>query len=300
VNIFRFGADNFVERVRERESVLLLPLVLPAASAERKQQIADIEAANASKGLRLRFIPWLEKGYQEVRSADRNRFIARYLVIYLAAKLLFLWCNLQVGSKVFRVSMTLRLGIVLPLTLLAVYLILGPYPAWVKGLAAFAPLTAETALVMLLGRLSGSAVADRYVFAAGIGIFAQTLLMPAPFRYSLRGLIVNLAVFCSMGLVVWPGHFGPRISGDYLVFVVGFSLPALYERHSLERSERRNFLLNELNRMRVEDVLTMNAQLSRLSNLDPSPGYSIGGISMQRWSGCAKSHSARGAGLACL
>jgi len=125
---------------------------------------------------------------------------------------------------------------------------------------------------MLLGRLSGSAAADRYVFAAGIGIFAQTLLMPAPFRYSLRGLIVNLALFCSMGLVVWPGHFGPRVSSDYLVFVVGFSLPALYERHSQERSQRRDFLLNELNRMRVEDILTMNAQLSRLSNLDPLTG----------------------------
>ena len=249
-----------------------LPLVLPAASAERKQQVADVEAALASRGLRLRFIPWLEKGYEEVRSPVRNRSIARYLVIYLAAKLLFLWCNLQVGSTVFRVSMTLRLGIVLPLTALAVYLLLGPYPAWVKGLAAFAPLTAETALVMLLGRLSGSAVTDRYVFAAGVGIFAQTLLMPAPFQYSLRGLVVNLALFCSMGLVVWPGHLGPRISADYLVFVVGFSLPALYERHSRERSERRNFLLNELNLTRVEDILTMNAQLSRLSNLDPLTG----------------------------
>jgi diguanylate cyclase (GGDEF)-like protein len=272
MNIFRFAADSFHERVRTRESVLPLPLALPATPAERKQQVADIEAALASGGLRLRFIPWLEKGYEELRSAARNRSIAGYLVIYLAAKLLFLWCNLQVGSTVFRVSMTLRLGIVLPLTALAVSLLLGPYPAWVKGLAAFAPLTAETVLVMLLGRLSGSVVVDRYVFAAGIGIFAQTLLMPAPFRYSLRGLAVNLAFFCSMGLVVWPAHFGPRISSDYLVFVVGFSLPALYERHSRERSERRNFLLNELNRMRVEDILTMNAQLSRLSNLDPLTG----------------------------
>ena len=249
-----------------------LPSALPATSAERTQQIADIDAALASKSLRLRFIPWLEKSYEEHRSVARNRSIARYLVIYLAAKLLFLWCNLQVGSTVFRVSITLRLGIVLPLTVLAVYLLLGPFPAWVKGLAAFAPLTAETALVMLLGRLSGSAVADRYVFAAGVGIFAQTLLMPAPFRHSLRGLLVNLVLFCSMGLVVWPGHFGPRISSDYLVFVVGFSLPALYERHSRERSRRRDFLLNELNRMHVEDILTINAQLSRLSNLDPLTG----------------------------
>jgi diguanylate cyclase (GGDEF)-like protein len=96
--------------------------------------------------------------------------------------------------------------------------------------------------------------------------------MPVPFRYSLRGLAVNLALFCTMGLLVWPGHFGPRISGDYLVFVVGFSLPALYERHSRERSQRRDFLLNELNRIHVEDILTMNARLDRLSNLDALTG----------------------------
>ena len=272
LNIFRLDADNTQQRGRTKELVLPSSLALPTTSNERKRQVADIEAALASRGPRLSFVPWLEKSYEEVQSAARNRSIASYLVIYLAAKLLFLWCNLQVGSTVFRVSMTLRLGIVLPLTALAVYLLLGPYPAWVKGLAAFAPLTAETALVMLLGRLSGSAVADRYVFAAGVGIFAQTLLMPAPFRYSIRGLFVNLALFCWMGWMVWSGHFGPRISGDYLVFVVGFSLPALYERHSRERSRRRDFLLNELNRMRVEDILTMNAQLSRLSNLDPLTG----------------------------
>ena len=95
------------------------PLALPATSTERKHQIADIEAALATGGLRLRFTPWLEKGYEELRSPARNRSIAHYLVIYLAAKLLFLWCNLKVGSTVFRVSMTLRLGIVLPLTLIA-------------------------------------------------------------------------------------------------------------------------------------------------------------------------------------
>jgi diguanylate cyclase (GGDEF)-like protein len=247
-----------------------LPLALPLT--DRGQEIGEIETALASRAYVLRFVPWLEAKYEQSRAVARDRSIARYLVVYLAAKLLFLWCNLQVGSTVFRISMTLRLGIVLPLTLLAVFLILRPFPAWVKGLAAFAPLTAETALVMLLGRLSGSAVSDRYVFAAGVGIFAQTLLMPVPFRYSLRGLAVNLALFCSMCLVAWPGHLGRPISGDYLVFVVGFSLPALYERHSRERSQRRDFLFNELNRLHVQDILNMNARLDRLSNLDSLTG----------------------------
>ncbi|MGA3371675.1 MAG: diguanylate cyclase [Terracidiphilus sp.] len=242
------------------------------ATATPGQPLAEVEEALARKGFRLKFSPRLEAAYETALGAGRNRAIAIYLVIYLAVKLLFLLANLQVGTQVFRVSMTLRLGIVLPLTLLAVFLLLRPMPSWVHGVAAFAPLTAETALVMLLGRLSGSAVATRYVMAAGIGIFAQTLLMRAPFRHCVRGLAVALAVFCVLSEVRWPGHFGPPVSGDYLVFVIGFSLPALYERHSREWADRREFLLNETNRLRMEEILRMNKHLERLSSLDALTG----------------------------
>ena len=235
-------------------------------------ELTEIESALSHRGYWLRFTPRLEAEYEAARGAERNRAIAAYLVIYLVVKLLFLLANLEVGSQVFKVSMMLRLGIVLPLTVIAVILLLRPLPSWVHGVAAFAPLIAETALVMLLGRLSGSAVATRYVMAAGIGIFAQTLLMRAPFRHCVHGLVVALAVFCALSEIRWPGHFGPPISGDYLIFVIGFSLPALYERHSRERADRREFLLNETNRRRMEDTLAMNSHLERLSSLDALTG----------------------------
>jgi len=236
------------------------------------QPLTEIEKALARKGFGLRFVPSLEAEYQAARGKQRNRAVAQYLVVYLAAKLLFLLANLQIGWQVFRVSMMLRLGIVLPLTVIAVILLLRPMAAWVHGLAAFTPLIAETALVMLLGRLSGSAIATRYVMAAGIGIFAQTLLMRAPFRQCLYGLAAALAVFSALAVVHWPGHFGPPISGDYLVFVAGFSMPALYERHSRERADRRDFLLSETARLRMEDILRMNSHLERLSSIDALTG----------------------------
>jgi len=232
----------------------------------------EIETALAAKSFRLRFPPVLEVAFQVARSADRNRSIAKYLVVYLAAKMLFLLANLEIGSKVFRVSMTLRLGIVLPLTLIAIFLLLRHMPTWVYGVAAFAPLIAETALVVLLGRLSGSSVSARYVMAAGVGIFAQTLLMRAPFHHCVRGLALALAVFCALSAVSWPGHFGPPVSSDYLIFVIAFSLPALYERHSRERADRRDFLLSEMNRLRMEDIQRMNSHLERLSSMDALTG----------------------------
>jgi diguanylate cyclase (GGDEF)-like protein len=240
--------------------------------ALRSQALIEIDAALAGRGYSLRFIPKLEATYEAACGPARNRAIGRYLIVYLAAKLLFLFANLRVGSQVFRVSMELRLGVVLPLTLLAVYLLNRPLPSWVHGVAAFTPLMAETALVMLLGRLSGSAAMERYVIAAGVGIFAQTLLMQVPFRYCVRGLVVALSVFCALCVVRWPGHFGPPVSLDEIIFVVVFAMPALYERYSRERSTRREFLLSESNRLHTEDILRMNAHLERLSSLDGLTG----------------------------
>jgi diguanylate cyclase (GGDEF)-like protein len=234
--------------------------------------LAETEEALSYPGLGLAFIPRLEAAYQAARGVARNRAIAKYLVVYMAAKLLFLYANLRVGSQVFRISMELRLGIVLPLTLVALYLLLRPMPRWVHGVAAFAPLIAETALVILLGRLSRSALTDKYVIAAGVGIFAQTLLMRAPFRQCVCGLVVALSVFCGLCRARWPGHFGPPIAVDQIIFVVVFSLPALFERYNRERAGRRDFLLSETNRLRTEDMMRMNAHLERLSSMDGLTG----------------------------
>jgi len=243
---------------------------LPSAGSDKA--LAEVEQALNGRWYELTFIPRLEAAYQAARGPIRNRNVARYLVVYLAAKLLFLYANLRVGSMVFRISMELRLGIVLPLTIVAVVLLHRPMPSWVHGTAAFAPVIAETALVMLLGRLSGSAVTDRYVIAAGVGIFAQTLLMQVQFRYCVRGFAVALGIFIVLCRLQWPGHFGPPVSIDEIIFVVVFSLPALFERYNRERSGRREFLLSELNRMRTEDILRMNAHLERLSSLDGLTG----------------------------
>jgi diguanylate cyclase (GGDEF)-like protein len=243
-----------------------------ASADSRAIELAAIERELGHTGYELRFAPRLEAAYQAARGPDRTRAITRYLLIYLAAKILFLFCNLRIGTHVFGVAIFLRLAIVLPLTLLSIYLLRRPLPAWVHGIAAFSPLVAETALVLLLGRLSGGVFTDRYVFAAAIGVFAQTLLMRAPFRHTVVGLAATLCVFCTIGLIPWHGHFGAAVPIEQLIFVVGLSLPALYERHARERAGRRDFLQSETNRLRLEDILRMNAHLERLSSIDGLTG----------------------------
>jgi diguanylate cyclase (GGDEF)-like protein len=141
-----------------------------------------------------------------------------------------------------------------------------------SGTAAFTPLLAETSLVMVMGRMAPPAVTVHLVFAAIIGIFAQTLLMPVPFRQAAAGLAAALTTFVVLGEVHWAGRFGPSVDRDTLVFVVGFSLPALYERYKRESSHRREFLLKEANRLRIEETLRANAHLQRLSSMDGLTG----------------------------
>jgi len=243
-----------------------LPLIAP------NEELTEVENALSRKGFGLRFTPRLESAYEAARGPARNRAIGIFLLVYLAAKLLFLVANYQNGSKVFLVSLGLRLGIVLPLTAIGVLLLRRPLPSRLHAVAAYAPLIAETALVILLGRLSGAILSERYVLAAAVGIFAQTLLMRAPFRYCAAGLAVSLTVFCVLARVPWPGHFGPPFSLDGIVFAIGFSVPALYERHSRERADRRNYLLGETNRLRMEDILRINEHLQRLSTMDALTG----------------------------
>jgi diguanylate cyclase (GGDEF)-like protein len=240
-------------------------------SEARAQELIEVEEALAHKGLRLRFVPRLEAAYEAVRGPARNRAIRIYLLLYMAAKLVLTLANLQASSRVFLISLLLRLGVVLPLTLLAVYLLRRPLPQWAHAVASFTPLVLETSLVLALGRLAPPNFGERYFFIADVGIFTQTLLMPAPFRYSACGLAAALASFGTLSLVRWPGVFGPPFSLQ-LLFVVMLTLPALFERYNRERAGRRNFLLHELNRLRIEHILRMNAHLERLSSLDGLTG----------------------------
>jgi diguanylate cyclase (GGDEF)-like protein len=243
-----------------------------AASAVRSPTLLEVESALDRKASQLRFSPDLEAAYEAAHGTERNRAVSAYLLVYLAAKLIFLLCSISINAHVFYFVLSLRLGIVLPLTLLSVLLLRRKMPSWVYGVAAFTPLIAETALVLLLARFAGHALIDRFIFAAAFGIFAQTLLMPVPFRQAATGLAVALTSFVVLCEWRWPGHFGPPVSFDYLVFTVGFSIPALYERFNRERSHRREYLLREANRLRIEETLRANAHLQRLSSMDGLTG----------------------------
>ncbi len=235
------------------------------------QEATEVEEALARKGLQLRFKPRLEAAYEAARGPARNRAIGNYLLLYMAAKLILTLANLQASSRIFVISLILRVGVVLPLALLAVYLLRRPLPQWAHAVAYFTPLVLETCLVLVIGRLAPPGFAERYFFVADVGIFTQTLLMPAPFRYSACGLAAALTSFTILATVRWPGVFGPPFSLQ-LLFVAMLTLPALFERYNRERMGRRNFLLNELNRLRIEHITRMNAHLERLSSLDGLTG----------------------------
>jgi diguanylate cyclase (GGDEF)-like protein len=234
--------------------------------------LAEIEQTLERKKSELRFPPHLEAAYEAAHGAERNRAVATYLLVYMAAKLIFLLCDIAYGSRVLYTALWLRLGIVVPLTAVSFFVLRRCLPAWVHGVAAFTPLVAETALVLVMARLAPPAVTERLLFAATIGIFAQTLMMPVPFRQAAFGLSVALTSFVVLSELPLGGRFGPPIGLDSLVFLIGFSIPALYERYKRESSHRREYLLREANRLRMEDTMRANAHLQRLSSMDGLTG----------------------------
>jgi diguanylate cyclase (GGDEF)-like protein len=243
-----------------------------AADAVRSPTLVDIEQVLARRRGDLRFPPGLEAAYEAAHGAERNRAVATYLLVYMAAKLIFLLCDLTYGSHILYFALWLRLGIVVPLTLLSFFLLRRSLPAWVHGVAAFTPLLAETALVMFMARSAPPLASDHLVFAAMIGIFAQTLLMPVPFRQATAGLAAALTCFISLCEVPLPSRFSPPLGHDTLIFVVGFSIPALYERYKRESSHRREYLLRAANRLRIDETMRANEHLQRLSSLDGLTG----------------------------
>ena len=72
------------------------------------EQLTEIEKTLSRKGLGLSFPPRLEAAYEEARGPARNRAIGTFLLVYLAAKLLFLLANLQIGSKVWPQSVSIK------------------------------------------------------------------------------------------------------------------------------------------------------------------------------------------------
>ena len=223
-------------------------------------------------GYRLSFVTKLEDAYEAERGPARDRSICKYLLLSLAVNLFCLLSDAQTGRHVCTLAFLLRVGLFFPITSGAIFCLCKMRSPKVKGLAAILPLIVDTAIVVLLSRLVSQPFTDRYLLGAMVGIFAQTLIAPVPFWPAVLGVIASACVFCVLSLTPWASQWHTPVSPDLPIFVCVLGFSTLYERYRRERAERKDFLLSEANRLRVEEMKRVNDHLERLSSLDSLTG----------------------------
>lgn len=237
-----------------------------------KSSQAEIEETLARKGYRLAFSPNLEAAFRDQRRPLHTRSIQHFLMVAGAFDLVGALCDLQARIPTLRLALGFRLGIYLPLLILCGFLLGRTVCPWLRGLIAVMPMIAGTVLVGTLARVTGGAMLSKMLLLPGLTIFAQTLIAPVPFRYALRGLLVSLAVFASFCVLSGHGSLAWQVDPAILIFISGISLAALYERGRREAADRKDFLLGELNALRLANIVAMNAHLERLSSMDGLTG----------------------------
>lgn len=254
--------------------------VLPAGGGGRgfggdvvqDDMLKDLEEELAETRRNLRFRPTLEDLFQKSTVEVRYRGAQRYLCCCLIANFVCLLCDHQAGARAFHLGLIFRLALFTPLVLGCVLVLRRPFHSRLQCLCAIGPLLVNTAFVTLLARATPQPFTDRYLLGAAVGIMAQTLLMPVPFLFSTAALACATGLLAALSLMPLQRGFFPPVTPDLSYFVGGVGVSFLYQRYKVEQGIRKDYLLSESNRLHMQQVLSANAHLERLSSLDSLTG----------------------------
>ena len=245
--------------------MVLKQTALPAESGE------VIEAALGQPWFRTRFSLRLELQFEQETSEVRCSQLRFALLLLAGMHVILVLTDMDVGRDQLMRGMATRVGIVVPLCLMAAWLSRTRMPIWVQGCAGIVPAVVSTVVDTWLAAQMPLQSADRSFMGLGMGLFFNNLIMPLRVRHAAVATLASLAIYSG----TLSGAFGPAPIGQgaEIAVVMGiFVLISCGVRWKNEISFRSTFLFGLRDRLHLQQLAWANRQLTELSYTDPLTG----------------------------
>jgi diguanylate cyclase (GGDEF)-like protein len=216
----------------------------------------------------LHLSPELEDAFEQSRRSLRLAHYRSSMILAIFLFNAFLLTDYACLPRIFRLCLTVRLGIVTPLALLFLFVAPRLGPRLRDALFAISPLPA------CIGVLYLSRGSTEWVAAGQVGLIIMTMYASHAMRPGFRFACVTiplLALGDSIYLATSPLLDLPRV-GLFVSLVWTAAYLSLLVCFGMEQKERSNFLL----RLRIEaqnaELVSVNERLARISLSDPLTG----------------------------
>ena len=227
-----------------------------------------LSGLQSSRPFSLHLSPELEEAFEQSRRSQRLAHYRSSMVLAIFLFNAFLLSDYACLPRIFRLCVTVRLGIVTPLALLFYFAAprLGPW--WRDALFAISPIPA------CIGVLYLSRGSTEWVAAGQVGLIIMTMYASHAMRPGFRFACVTiplLALGDSIYLATSPDLDLPRI-GLFVSLVWTAACLSLLVCVGMEQKERSNYLLQQRIEAQNAELISVNEQLARISMGDPLTG----------------------------
>jgi diguanylate cyclase (GGDEF)-like protein len=248
-------------------------IVLPAGDAAllpgdaAAQLLCRIEETLAQPNQWLRFPADIENRFEQDNLAQRSRAMLIKGSIALALFDLFLVSDLSMVPDVFRQMLWLRLGVVTPIGLAALLVVARGSSARLTEIAISFLSVLTTLTITYAIASSHHPYASYYHTGIPLIVIFANIVQRARFWYALGTSLLILMLY--IGVAVTTHRLPPDILQNYVMVLASTALFTLIANYNLERDERHTWLMNVRERLRLSNLEDANAQLTRLSEVDP-------------------------------
>jgi diguanylate cyclase (GGDEF)-like protein len=219
-----------------------------------------------------RLSPALERRFATETNAARNGQIRFWVAAGLVLSWLTFVADLISIPDVWRLTLLLRLCVVTPISLVAIWLLAETRPRLTEMVACVAP-PAACLLAILLG-FAASAFVDpfRSAIVLCIGILWTNVLIPMRFLDTVAFTLITLVLGDTLNIAEVYLH---QTTIDHLEVIIvshGLVVLSVVSRFISERESRRTFGLGLRLQIRAEDLARSNARLLEMSHTDGLTG----------------------------